>query len=676
MSSGLPGLPGPATAIAPIGPVGPPVGPVGSWCGQVQTVQTIPGTATICMGPMCAAPGGPVGGSFWQQSYEKNHGGYPRDMGATQREVCDSQESFFQYESWEEEEEDYSERIRAAQLQARYEKQLKTKDEELRYLQERLTRREDESARMQADFERDRQGLLYNLNQLSHAVAKKKVQDRREERPREKRGVNEEVDPVDRYGVATQRFPREIPRERATDRVNFRIKAREDGLEAVDGRPERARKLPVGTSWSGARIEKYVRHTPGALELKPEHGAEGTQWTLKLCMDDLNPPLNDEGMQVFCRWLHHTLQIMREQHGIRSMGMVWADISLAWNSMGDDAVGRLLQALRRSQLRVRCLNFCGNGLGPDALSHICDFIHETNFKLRQVDLAHNMFDEIGALELLTLIADHPGYFKSGHKVETVKLDLSHNGLHSSKILKKLGSLPGLSLQSLRRPTQHAREWQVLKNGLPLMRLTDFEAQDSANLQSERQSRRRSERQGRESGKEVSTRDSREAREEKMGPPEETPEPQRAEKGKEKEKALPMACLQEVSRKHKKMESLRWRPEGFKKVLRHRDFRTADVNREPIEEHPNEDYADEEVKDEQSIFREDETEGKTVDGNMKQEEVGDECKAIHKEKAEKYTGEMNLQISDTSPQPVRLTAPPKILQRGDMLSAPMRAESAA
>lgn len=30
----------------------------------------------------------------------------------------------------------------------------------------------------QADFERDRQGLLYNLNQLSHAVAEKKVQDR------------------------------------------------------------------------------------------------------------------------------------------------------------------------------------------------------------------------------------------------------------------------------------------------------------------------------------------------------------------------------------------------------------------------------------------------------------------------------------------------------------------
>ena len=40
----------------------------------------------------------------------------------------------------------------------------------------------------QADFERDRQGLLYNLNQLSHAVAEKKVQDRYDNRDRGDKG--------------------------------------------------------------------------------------------------------------------------------------------------------------------------------------------------------------------------------------------------------------------------------------------------------------------------------------------------------------------------------------------------------------------------------------------------------------------------------------------------------
>ena len=117
-------------------------------------------------------------------------------------------------------------------------------------------------------------------------------------------------------------------------------------------------------AWSGPRLEKFVRQTPGTMELRqvgvfrfrigrwrfvkggylnrafrrqvlltqesreacslrPHHAADGSNsWTLRLCMDDLNPPLNDEGMQVFCRWLHQTFQLMREQHSIRSMQMV------------------------------------------------------------------------------------------------------------------------------------------------------------------------------------------------------------------------------------------------------------------------------------------------------------------------------------------------------------------
>ena len=45
----------------------------------------------------------------------------------------------------------------------------------------------------------------------------------------------------------------------------------------------------------------------------------------------------------------------------------------------------------------------------------------------------------------------------------------NQGLHTSKVLKKLGSIAGLSL--LRRsPSSHSsREWQVLKNGVPLLR---------------------------------------------------------------------------------------------------------------------------------------------------------------------------------------------------------------
>lgn len=247
-------------------------------------------------------------------------------------------------------------------------------------------------------------------------------------------------------------------------------------------------KTAAAGAWSGPRLEKFVRQTPGTMELRqvgvfrfrigrwrfvkfryldrdsqdkscwhkavkqaqpplmqwtrPHHAADGsTSWTLRLCMDDLNPPLNDEGMQVFCRWLHQTFQLMREQHSIRSMQMVpclkvniikaqthafcylisrwcgrkasrslealtfqlfylsekaqttwwkwlgddvktlfnhvifqilrdlWpevsAELSMAWNHMGDDALGRLLQALQRSQVRVRSLKFGGNNLSPE-----------------------------------------------------------------------------------------------------------------------------------------------------------------------------------------------------------------------------------------------------------------------------------------------------------------------
>lgn len=93
------------------------------------------------MSQMCAAPGGPVAGvSFQWQGFQNGYA--PK---------AQSQEPFFGKETWEEEEEeDYAERIRAAQVQARYEMQLRSKEEELRSLQDRLNRKEDETARMQA----------------------------------------------------------------------------------------------------------------------------------------------------------------------------------------------------------------------------------------------------------------------------------------------------------------------------------------------------------------------------------------------------------------------------------------------------------------------------------------------------------------------------------------------
>eukprot|EP00435_Cladocopium_sp_Y103_P030839 s3829_g7.t1 len=362
-SNAPPAVARPVTApgpTAPPRPLGTAVfGPVVGACFAPMTESN-----GMCMPPMshgmCAAPGGPTGG-YWHQGFQSY------DMPPSRPQSM--QEPIFGKESWEEEE-DYAERIRAAQVQARYEMQLRSKEEELRSLQDRLNRKEDETARMQADFERDRQGLLYNLNQLSHAVAEKKVQDRYDNRGdkggyRREKGNRE----ASERNYSGQGFPGGKEHRFGVERKSSMVSKprRDDVAPPPDVRPRRAPPaagMSAVGAWSGARLEKFVRQTPGAMELRPHHAADGsTSWTLKLCMDELTPPLNDEGMQVFCRWLHHTFQLMREQHQIRSMQMVWAEVSLAWNQMGDDAVGRLLQALQRSQLRVRTLKFRGNGIG-------------------------------------------------------------------------------------------------------------------------------------------------------------------------------------------------------------------------------------------------------------------------------------------------------------------------
>jgi len=600
---------------------------VGAWCAPMPE----PG---LCIGPvpMCAAPGGPVnnfGTGQWQgfqghgyvdmHDGHSGHNGHNGHNGPRPSLTQVTHEPFFSNETWEEEEEeDYAERIRAAQVQARYEMQLRSKEEELRSLQDRLNRKEDETARMQADFERDRQGLLYNLNQLSHAVAEKKVQDRYDGRNFDRdRGPDrqsthwrqeskrEAVNSFERHPGSAHRYG---PKDRTTP-------DRSDRAERSARMRKALEKTAAAGAWSGPRLEKFVRQTPGTMELRPHHAADGsTSWTLRLCMDDLNPPLNDEGMQVFCRWLHQTFQLMREQHSIRSMQMVSAELSMAWNHMGDDALGRLLQALQRSQVRVRSLKFGGNNLSPEGLSQLCDFIHEAHFTLREVDLSHNVVNESSALELLKLFVD-PKYSKRV-KVEPVKVDLSHNGLHTSKILKKLGSC-GLSLQSGIR-SNASREWHVMKNGMPLVRLPDFESQDM-DLDERKDSNpnpRANVAGSAGRGRSVQV-DAVVPRSSEASPPEETPEPARGE-SKKSELRRPGRDL----------------VKGFS-----RPGRDLKLDKLRIEEHPNE---DDEPKKPKVI------------------EV-DDPRPEKAEKAEK------VENTDPPVKPVRLLVPPKILQRGAQLT---------
>ncbi|CAE7184799.1 unnamed protein product [Symbiodinium necroappetens] len=625
--------------------------------------------------PMCAAPGGPVAMGFvgclsdfgghgaWQAvgpvgPCQAQGGGAMSGMMAPgpcpvqvefggPQPYSDRQEMMDPLgsaPSQPSQEEDYAERIRAAQLQARYEQRLKSKDQELRYLQERLNRQEDETAKMQAEFERDRQGLLYNLNQLSHVVAtERKGQTQWGDRQgwsKKREKQQQEASVLGSEGTLCKAEGRREGTTTSRSRLH-----KEPAMPATGDRRDRPpavwRPQPSsGTLWSGDRFEKFARQTPGAFELREK--VDGSGWTLRLRFEDLSPPLNDEGMQVFCRWLHQSaLQRMREEklQGLRSMRTVEAEVSFAWNYMGDEAVGRLLQALQRSELRVATLNFSGNCLGPAGASHVCDFLQEASFGVREISLSHNLLDEAVVMELLGMLSDHPKYPLRRHgKADPVKLLLSNNGLHAAKLLKKIGGIGGLSLQSSR--TRSARDWHVLKNGVDLLKLPDFEMQEQVQepgsetespLDRDRAADRKLERNKPVSrvpkrSEALRAAPSPEVRGDGPGVPEQTPEPdvqtQTLPKQEEKEREL---------RQRSTRNTIRFPPRSklaLEKAGRHyRDrLRNGAAGAHRIEEHPNEDDEDEEV----------------LAPEAKDDPEDDE-----------------LPISKPA---VRITAPPKILQR--------------
>lgn len=528
--------------------------------------------------------------------------------------------------SWQKEspppEDAHGERIRLAQMQARYDKQMKAKEEELRQVKEQLEREERDKVMMQAEFEWDRQGWLYNMSQVSQAAGDRETRQAKqawveeknwarrnqaESRKEQSSNVSHNRGAASREmqsgsGMASEAFARRSTngngmQSAPTNRQGYPEGARSSasskpkevlslpglGVEAsrhlfwleqqagsvADARarkmvealgPDLARQAlqhaeellqapgssrpaklssllqsacrkikrnaapakdaaqhrshdaqisgtsasaamasstsganllerrlavtrapATGTQWSTSRFERFARQTPGAFDLRRQGGPDATSWTLKLRMNELSPPLNDEGMQVYCRWLHQGLQRAREEFSIRSLRSVRAEVSFAWNGMGDEAVGRLLHALQRSELRVANLNFSGNCLGPTGASHVCDFVQEANFTLFEVNLSHNNLDELVTIDIVRLFAEHSKYpaRRSGNAkaADNVRLCLGHNGLQStSKLLRKLEAIPGVSLQ-LSSHRRDAREWMVLKQGSPLLCLPGFEAQE-------------------------------------------------------------------------------------------------------------------------------------------------------------------------------------------------------
>jgi len=249
----------------------------------------------------------------------------------------------------------------------------------------------------------------------------------------------QELDPhpdpcLDDPGPGARQDPRLDPRD---DRTASARRSGEKGMSA---------RQP--NTWSTTRFERLSRQ--GAFELS--RASDGT-WDLRICMSDLDPPLTDEGMQVYCRWLHRGLQRVREECTLRSLRQIRAEINFSKNRLSDDAVGRLLQALQRSELSVTCLNLSGNCIGLAGAHHVCDFLRDASVPLREVHLSHNKLDDEAALEMIRLFSEHPRYpprrprdGRGGEVLVPVWLRLNNNRIRDpAKVLRKAESELGVTV---------------------------------------------------------------------------------------------------------------------------------------------------------------------------------------------------------------------------------------
>merc|ERR1719265_1655255 len=204
-------------------------------------------------------------------------------------------------------------------------------------------------------------------------------------------------------------------------------------------------------------------------------------------MSELDPPLNDEGMHVYCRWLHQSLARVREKCNLRSLRQIRAEVNFSKNDLSDDALGRLLQALQRSELHVACLTFYANNFGAAGAYHICDFLRSASFQVNEVHLSHNRIDDAAALELIRVFAEHPRYpirragaGAGGESWAPVWLRLNNNHIADpAGVLRLAEAQCGVTVAASQDSHVLYSPTKPRGSGVPLMQLHHFLTQDRA-----------------------------------------------------------------------------------------------------------------------------------------------------------------------------------------------------
>eukprot|EP00929_Paragymnodinium_shiwhaense_P018412 TRINITY_DN12898_c0_g1_i2.p1 TRINITY_DN12898_c0_g1~~TRINITY_DN12898_c0_g1_i2.p1 ORF type:complete len:1268 (+),score=317.17 TRINITY_DN12898_c0_g1_i2:102-3806(+) len=245
---------------------------------------------------------------------------------------------------------------------------------------------------------------------------------------------------------------------------------------------QRLAQAKIGNLWSISRFEKLSHQGAWELRRVDEH-----TWDLRIGMSALSPPLNDEGMQVYCRWLRQGLQRTKEECNLRSLRQLRAEVNFSKNCLSDDAVGRLLQALQRAELHVASLNLYGNCLSAVGIGHVAEYLRSAALPTHQIHLSHNRIDDVAAMDLVRAIAEHPRYPpRLGRDMPVpVWLRLNNNWIQEPrKVIRKLESVctgngyGGICLAHNRNVCGPGKCACPTRGGQPpLLHLFSFETQD-------------------------------------------------------------------------------------------------------------------------------------------------------------------------------------------------------
>ena len=88
----------------------------------------------------------------------------------------------------------------------------------------------------------------------------------------------------------------------------------------------------------------------------------------------MDPVWTVETMQLYCSWLHERLQQLRQDLGVQSLRQCRAEVDFSKNSLRDDAVRTLLEALVQSEMHVTILKLFANRISGIGMTSLCTFV--------------------------------------------------------------------------------------------------------------------------------------------------------------------------------------------------------------------------------------------------------------------------------------------------------------